>query len=106
MRTYRIYKNKLAEFKFVCKRDGLEYEICLENDGLNFFEAKMDISRGRFKELIDDIDCEIQRKTSSHPEAPVISYRTMMQPQKFARLIGGQRIFRSLHRDQKKFSEI
>ena len=105
MRTYRIYRNKVRLFKLVCKRDSLQYEICPDTD-MNYVEVRMDISRSRFRELLDDVDCEIQRETSSRPEVPVISFRTMMQPEKFKRLVAGHRVFRSLSRDKVKFSNI
>lgn len=104
MRRYRIYKNKWTYFVFVCNRDGLTYEVDPGGDnGKNFITVLMDIPRGRFQELLEDIDCEIQRD-GCKAKAPVISARTFFNPKKFNRLLDwyGFRSFRLLKRDENK----
>ncbi|MBE5924781.1 MAG: hypothetical protein E7271_10035 [Lachnospiraceae bacterium] len=102
--VYRIYENKLKYFEFVCHREQVPYEL-YPNEGMNYRKISMDISRSKFEEILDDIDCEIQRENSKHPEIPVISFRTMMQPKKFQRLVAGRGVFRPLSRDKEKFRE-
>lgn len=106
MAHYRVYNNKIEVFEDICKRDNLQYDIIEIGRNLNFKEVSMEISRSRFRELLDDVDCEIQRSNSKHPEIPVISFRTMLKPKKFNKIVSEYPVFRTLSRDKTKFANI
>ena len=104
MSKYRIFKNKWKYFLLICERDNLSYEKTLGNNKeQDFTEVQMDISKSQFKEILEDIDCEIQR-AKDKSKAPVISARTYHNPEKLQRLLDwyGCRSFRVLKRDEKK----
>lgn len=102
MHNYRIYKDKWEHFLLICDRDNLSYEVVPDKiEGQNFTGIKMDIPRGRFNELLEDIECEVQR-AKCLAKAPVISARTYFNPKKLNRLLDwyGYRSFRILKRDE------
>lgn len=105
MSNHRIYKDKWEYFVFVCNRDSLAYEI-VRNDENNYIEVRMEISKSRFGELLEDIDCEAQRRSYKCP-APVISARTLNDPDKLHRLMEfyGSHSFRMLRRDVERFED-
>lgn len=100
--TYRVYKNKWTFFVFVCQRDHLTYEKGPETN-LNYREVYMDISRQRFNELLEDMECEAQR-SSYQCKAPVVSARTMKNPEKLRKIMAlyNSHSIRILRKDVKK----
>lgn len=101
--TYRIYNNKFGLFQSICQRDHLQY-VMLSDNGI-YKTVSMDITRKRFKEVLEDIACEEQRL--SYPpatqKAPVVSANTVINnPEKLKRLmeLSGVKAFRILHGDE------
>lgn len=104
MSKYRIPKNRWHYFLFICDRDNLTYETLSDNEEeQDFTEVQMDIPEIRFQEILEDIDCEIQR-AKYKAKAPVFSARTFHNPKKLHRLLDwyGYRSSRILERDEKK----
>lgn len=99
-KTYSVTKSSYPYIEPICKRDGIEYEIKPSPKG-NGYVFSADISRSRFKELIEDIACEKQRGNS---KIPVYSYRTLQNNAKRERLsaLNGTSAFHVLKSDQKK----
>ena len=80
---FRIYKDVFHFFDSICQRDGIEYKRVNEN--YNYIEVDINVPRGRFKEIIEDIQCEKQR-AGYRVDRPVYSARTLSNIEKFNRL--------------------
>ena len=86
-RRYRIYKDKWEYFLFICDRDSLSFEEMPQRmKKQSFTEVMMDIPRSRFKEILEDIECE-EHRAMHLAKAPFMSARTYCNPAKLNRLL-------------------
>ncbi len=100
-KIYSVSNRMLPYFEKICRRDKLsfisvgqnEYGVCV----------RMNVPNRRFKEVIEDCMCEIEKETY-RSNIPVYSLRTLKDSNKLRNLmkINGKRSFHILKKDINK----
>ena len=111
MKRNRIFDDKYEFFQKVCQRDSVNYDVLTHRDDYYEVSFQPEITNSRFKELLEDIECEVQRSNYKF-DRPVFSARTLCMPEKFSRLIRNetnlkgrpQRTFSILEGDERRIA--
>jgi len=88
---------------WVLERDGIPYSA---QDKGGYTEILTDgISSRRFNNVVEDAKCEKERRESSCPGIPVLSYRAAMNTRRMSRLLDsyGSNCFVVYDNDQQKY---